>query len=390
LKYCFKNNHLIDNLLIPYFPNFFTVDQARSIINSTSKHISCSDLGLNSAYQFVDSGETGLKLLLLSFNLVERSKIGVPALICESVIRAILDSGFEPFILDIKDNFQVDFDPLKWASFGLSAVILPHLYGSLHPQTELITTWCKNNRVKIIQDTAQSYGLQFKDRAAIEFGNGGIYSFGPGKASTAAGGGIVWGLSHEIKYDKISMLMSIFKEAQAKNFLVERTVGMTEQFKLNTLFTKFKEKGSYFSSYFMHGGLPLTSIQKTAAKVAVEAINNVSEKRKRRWQIFANNLNPSNFRLIEDYSESMKFKYVFYIEQSETECRRFLSYAHSHGIMIRQHTQQIPKSVFSFIRKYGDLEFYQENFYKLFEISTEASIPEDNFLKASKILNRYS
>ena len=119
---------------------------------------------------FVGSGTSGIRLLLKSLNLKRHSRIGIPALICEDVRRAILKEKHDPILLDIdRDYLFLEYNPGKLIKDNLDCIILPHLYGILHPYTGHFRQFTHENNILLIHDAAQSYGLNYKGKSIIEF-----------------------------------------------------------------------------------------------------------------------------------------------------------------------------------------------------------------------------
>src|ERR1700751_2805109 len=135
----------------------------------------------------VNSGTNALRLLLRSFNLSVNDKVAIPAFVCDSVKYAVEQEKLTPVLFDLKpDNSFWTFYDLEYIKLeNIKTVVLVHLYGFIHPDTKEIVEFCKNNNIKLIHDSAQSYGI---DEKFLNEGDGIVYSFGPGKSTTAAGG----------------------------------------------------------------------------------------------------------------------------------------------------------------------------------------------------------
>ena len=67
------------------------------------------------------------------------------------------------------------------------AIILPHLFGLLHPEIEKINTICKQNNIILIEDCAQAHGATLNGKLAGTFGDVAAFSFYPTKNLAALG-----------------------------------------------------------------------------------------------------------------------------------------------------------------------------------------------------------
>jgi len=132
----------------------------------------------------VSSGEEAIRILIRAQSFEKGSKIALPAFVCGSVTRAIVAEGHVPIYLDIKTTgtFLTDYSFQFLDAEKPVALVLVHLYGFLHCDNRAIENYCIANNIYLIQDLAQSYGLD-EDLLNPIFPR--VYSFGPGKSSTA-------------------------------------------------------------------------------------------------------------------------------------------------------------------------------------------------------------
>lgn len=152
-----------------------------------------------SAGLYVSSGSSALRLFIKSLKLKKGSRIAVPALICSSVSQAILAEGMIPDYTDVSPgNYFMHFDEDAFNRAQYDMIVLPHMYGILHPQSRQIMAFAEEKKIPLIHDAAQSYGVLYQGKPIVDYNQGGFYSFGAGKATTAASGGWAFGLSPEI------------------------------------------------------------------------------------------------------------------------------------------------------------------------------------------------
>lgn len=366
-------------MLIPYFPNPFSQQDYNSILTDTNTEFNLQNPGFNSKYQFINSASQGIYLLLKSFDLKIGDKVGLPPLLCNSVTDAILKAGLFPYYFDINNDFILKFDENHFGNSGIKALILPHLYGALHPKTEEIVNWCKKKRVFLISDTAQSFGLKFFDTPAIELGDGGVYSFGFGKASSCAGGAIVYNLTHKIVYSK-NPIIKLFNNNLSHFNLASRTYGLATIYKNNFSKRYYGFISQIVSDYI----LDITKLQINSIIKFWERRKEIYSQRMKNFMILKNKLNSKYFVVPKSFSESLKFKYVFTINSDSRKLIEFISNMRQNGIEI-QHCSRTDKTHTNKVK----LDNYNNLKYSLFEISTESSIPEENLYKAAEVMNSY-
>jgi dTDP-4-amino-4,6-dideoxygalactose transaminase len=153
----------------------------------------------NNEEYWCSSGTKAIQLLLKSFSNDGEKQliIGVPAFICNDVFYAIKEEGHQALLLDINlGSFFLDEKDVYRKK--MDALILPHIYGVMHPKAQEIMTYCEKNGIFLMHDAAQSYGLRLNGKPIEQCSNGGIISFGAGKSLTAASGAIVYGVSDTI------------------------------------------------------------------------------------------------------------------------------------------------------------------------------------------------
>lgn len=67
------------------------------------------------------------------------------------------------------------------------ALILPHLYGLVHPEMEKVVSICRKNNIYLIEDCAQAHGASLNGKFAGTFGDIAAFSFYPTKNLGALG-----------------------------------------------------------------------------------------------------------------------------------------------------------------------------------------------------------
>jgi dTDP-4-amino-4,6-dideoxygalactose transaminase len=150
-----------------------------------------------------------------SFSTYQKQDYVIPTANCTDALEIILRS------LDIKKGDEVITSAFSWFSdasvicllgvkvvfcdidlnhFGIQiseleekittntkAIILPHLFGLVHPEMEKVVSICKKNNIHLIEDCAQAHGASLNGKLAGTFGDVAAFSFYPTKNLGALG-----------------------------------------------------------------------------------------------------------------------------------------------------------------------------------------------------------
>jgi len=104
-----------------------------------------------------------------------------------STAEAIVRVGAKPVFVDIKDDYNIDEAKIESAITDKTKAIIPvHLFGKPCNMDE-IKKIANDNDLFIIEDAAQAFGAEFKDKKVGTIGNLGCFSFFPAKNLGAAG-----------------------------------------------------------------------------------------------------------------------------------------------------------------------------------------------------------
>jgi dTDP-4-amino-4,6-dideoxygalactose transaminase len=98
-----------------------------------------------------------------------------------STSETISQTGATPVFVDVDEHFLIDADLLETAITSRTRAVIPvHLYGQA-AQMERISTLCRTNNLRLIEDCAQAHFAQWTGRRVGTFGDAGTFSFYPGK-----------------------------------------------------------------------------------------------------------------------------------------------------------------------------------------------------------------
>jgi hypothetical protein len=129
------------------------------------------------------------------------SRILVPAYICHTIVPGIRAAGARYSVYDIDErdlNGEINSLSSRIDQEHPDCVLAASMYGNAAALEE-IEQLCRQKRVALIDDAAQSFGSTLGGRAVGTFGEMGFFSFSPGKPTAAHMGAFYWANSRQIK-----------------------------------------------------------------------------------------------------------------------------------------------------------------------------------------------
>lgn len=155
----------------------------------------------------VASGTDALVLALTALGIGSSDEVITTPFTFIATAEAISRVGAKPVFCDINsDTYNIDPDKIEEKITPRTKAILPvHLYGLPCAMDEIMEIANKHN-LKVIEDCAQSFSSEFKNKKTGTFGNCGCLSFFPAKTLGCFGdGGMVITDSEEVA-QKVRML----------------------------------------------------------------------------------------------------------------------------------------------------------------------------------------
>jgi dTDP-4-amino-4,6-dideoxygalactose transaminase len=155
----------------------------------------------------LNSGTDALFLGLLSLGIGKDDEVIVPAFTYIASALAVSYTGAKVVFADIdEETYDIDARKLKSLITKKTRAIMPvHLYGQPADMEELLAL-AKEHDLKVVEDTAQAHGAEYKGKRAGSLGDIGCFSFYPTKNLGAFGdGGMVTTDNPEV-YRKLLML----------------------------------------------------------------------------------------------------------------------------------------------------------------------------------------
>ena len=323
----------------------------------------------------INSGKNALRIALKSFGFPSNAKIGIPSFCCNAVLTAVIEEGFAPHFFDLKEenSYWADYNKEQILAKNINVVILVHLYGFIHPDSNEIIEFCHKNNIKIIHDVAQSFGIDtssFGDDAII-------YSFGPGKSSTAAFGGEIVNLKgfskNEIRSPKLIHKINarIFFYSRLNCFKYKKIIGL-----FSRILNRFDPRDNIF--------FDMSAFQKRKAIQVKEIVIRSKNERKERYNFLTNSIkNNETIKVAFDNGSGLYFKLILYISED-----------------IENFIQYLEKNEIPYYRIANDIDLKKRNeemlprffkiYYKFVEISTERSIPMEEIKRVAHVLSNFN
>lgn len=320
----------------------------------------------------VNSGKNALRLALRSFQLPAQSLVGIPAFSCNEVVNAVLEENLKPYFFDsYQGSYWGNYEESIIKSKGIKAIIITHLYGYVHPSTKEIADVCKRNGVKIVHDAAQSFGIN-----ASVFGNDPVvYSFGPGKSATAAGGGELLNVkSHGATIGKSSLADKL----AAKAFFKSRLFGFKNKSLNGRKLRLFKRFGSDAGAF-----TDLSSFQEKKAKEAKAIALLKNNGRRERYLLLKDAvLKNDEIKIVYEEQDGLYFKLLLYVP-GNTE--HFLDYLKNNHVPYCRLADSMDMSK----RDTSHAVLFNGSYKRIVEISSERSIPVEEIKRVAAVLAAY-
>ena len=137
----------------------------------------------------VKSGTDALLISLMAIGVKRGDQVITASNTAIPTISAIINSGAIPVLVDVNDDYLMNYTKvLKAINSKTKAIIPVHLYGKSCDMTKLFSI-IKNKNIHIIEDCAQAQGSMFKNKFVGTFGSFGCFSFYPTKILGGYGDG---------------------------------------------------------------------------------------------------------------------------------------------------------------------------------------------------------
>ncbi len=140
----------------------------------------------------VSNGTDAIKLALVALGIKPGDGVICPAFTYYATAGAIACIGAIPIFADIDpETYNISVESIervlkKDSGRKIKAIVPVHLYGQCADMDSILKI-ARQNKLKVVEDTAQSFGAEYKGRKAGTIGDCGAVSFFPGKNLGAFG-----------------------------------------------------------------------------------------------------------------------------------------------------------------------------------------------------------
>lgn len=153
--------------------------------------------------QLVSSGTAALSTAFMACDVGPGDEVLMPAYLWVACLSAAVRLGAIPRIVEIDDSFCMDLADLeRKLNPRVKVVLYVHMSGS-SGDIESVARVCRERRVQLVEDVAQSNGASYRGRPLGSFGDVAIFSFQFNKNITSGEGGLVVTDSQEL-FEKIN------------------------------------------------------------------------------------------------------------------------------------------------------------------------------------------
>jgi len=303
----------------------------------------------------VNSGTDALIYSLKSLGINSSDEVICPVFTFISTAEAIIWSGAHPVFTDIEPKtLNINPDAIKRLITKKTKAIIPvHLYGQSAGMGKILRI-ARTYKLKIIEDTAQAFGAEYKNKKVGSIGNLGCLSFFPSKILGGFGDGGMILTNNSVLAKKVKMM---------------RIDGASEIKKL------------YYDHRIIGGSSRLDEIQATALKVQFKYIEQNLEHRQRIAREYNEMLKGIGDLILPSVVQWNKHVYNFYVIRTNfrNKLKNFLT-AHNIKTSILY-----PKPLHLF-SAFGYLDHKKGDFPKAEKAAKEVlSLPINPFLPLKKV-----
>ena len=173
----------------------------------------------------VSNGTDAIKLALLALGIKCGDKVVCPAFTYYATAGAITSMGAIPAFADIDpETYNISVESIervlkKDSGRKIKAIIPVHLYGQC-VDMDSILSMSRKYKLKVIEDTAQAFGAEYKGKKAGTMGDCGTVSFFPGKNLGAFGDAGMVITNNKIVAERIKILRNQGNKAKYYHLLL--------------------------------------------------------------------------------------------------------------------------------------------------------------------------
>ncbi len=157
----------------------------------------------------VNSGSSAIMLAIKVLNLKKNDEVITPCLNFGTAISSLIHYGVQPIFVDIDvETLQIDTSKIeKKITKKTKALLIPNLIGNI-PDWKKIHNIAKKNKLKIIEDSADTLGAKIFNKSTGVFSDISITSFYGSHVISCAGNGGMLLTNNKNYYERAKVLRS--------------------------------------------------------------------------------------------------------------------------------------------------------------------------------------
>ena len=205
----------------------------------------------------VSNGTAAIQLAFESLNLKKKDEVILPSFTIISCVLPVIRCGATPIL--------IDSDPITWnmdvnkieekITKKTKAIIAPHIYG-LPIDMDPLLRIAKKYKLKVIEDSAEMIGQNYKKKSCGSFGDVSTFSFYANKHITTGEGGMV--VTNDTKIAQTCRSLRNICFNQERRFLhyrlgwnyrftnIQAAIGLAQLEKLNKFVAKKRKIGEIY------------------------------------------------------------------------------------------------------------------------------------------------
>lgn len=242
-------------------------------------------------------------------------RILLPCNICYAAVYPVIYSGNTPVFCDVDETTgNVTLSEIEKNSDGISAMIIPHMFGNPVGDIAEIQKFCKDNSIMLIEDCASSMGAEINGETTGSFGDYVIYSLGYSKTVDIGYGGILCSDEDMSKIENELSALPLKSEAaeEAANVFSKkyRIFRNSDSDKIKSDFLEFCKSDLRQSYLFM-----LNDEEERNVRKALKNLPSIIAERREKQTLYENLLNDCSLLSPYNYSDgSVPWRFNFFAE----------------------------------------------------------------------------
>ena len=260
---------------------------------------------------FVNSGSSANLLSMTAVKIIYGSgNIILPTLTWVSDINSVIQNNLKPIFVDIdpKTLCMSEKAIKEKINKNTKAVFLTHVQG-FNGLTSKLISFLKRKKILLIEDVCESHGATFNNKKLGTFGKISNFSFYYAHHMSTIEGGMVCTNDKKI-HDLVRMLRSHGMAREINDKKVE-----------NKIIKKYKNLSPKF--IFLHPAYNFRNneVGATIGLNQLKSLNKNNEKRRKNFQFFLKNIDPSKYRTNFDLKGSCNYAFPVILKSKNIKLR---------------------------------------------------------------------